>query len=306
MHPPTIIATLHEQLCLSVRGNERAVELLLVALLARGHVLIEGAAGVGKTSLALAMARVLGGEFKRIQFTPDLVPADILGYHGMPPHLPPDAAHWQFLPGPIFANCVLADEINRTPPRVQAALLEAMSESQVTLDGITHQLPQPFFVIATQNEQHGMGTHPLPLAQLDRFTLSISMQMPSPADQALLLANRSVSPDRLPALLSSTEICSFQAHVEQIPLHPSLASYIVSLCSQLRALLDEPSLISMRALLHLRQAAKAQSWLDGTKAVHPEHIQSIFSAVMRHRLSLLAPEESAVLLAECLSTTQVP
>lgn len=306
MHPPTILTTLRQQLQSNIRGNDAAIELLLVGLLSRGHVLIQGAAGVGKTTMALTLARLIGGQFRRVQFTPDLAPSDLLGYYGLPPHLPPDASNWQFLPGPIFANCVLADEINRTPPRVQAALLEAMSEGQVSLDGQTHQLPRPFFVMATQNEQHGVGTFPLPLAQLDRFALSIAMSLPTAADQFLLLTEDQPSAHELAATLDSQAILQWQSYVDQQPLHPVMARYVVDLCERLRRMIAEPTCVSMRALLHLRQAAGAQAWLQGATAIHPEHVQAVFTAVMRHRLHSENPRDIASLLAECIAFTAVP
>ncbi len=163
----------------TVIGAEKPTEILLTALLADGHVLIEGSPGIGKTTLAHTLASSIGGEFKRIQFTPDLLPADLLGYN----LYRPANGGFEFIRGPVFANCLLADEINRTSPRVQSALLESMNEGQVTIDGTTHPLPKPFIVIATQNATHTTGTFPLPEPQLDRFLVSMEMSLPDAATQ---------------------------------------------------------------------------------------------------------------------------
>jgi len=165
---------LHARLTDTVLGSEKASTLLLTALIAKGHALIEGAPGIGKTSLAQALASSFGGGFKRIQFTPDLLPSDIIGYHLYRQH----SGDFDFIKGPVFTNLLLADEINRTSPRTQSALLEAMNESQVSIDGVTHNLEAPFMVIATQNDTTSTGTFPLPEPQLDRFLLSIPMSLP--------------------------------------------------------------------------------------------------------------------------------
>jgi MoxR-like ATPase len=181
--PRAALQLLHQRLTATVIGSGDAANLLLTALLARGHVLIEGAPGIGKTSLAHTLASSIGGVFKRVQFTPDLLPADLLGcsLYRM------DRGEFEFIPGPVFANCLLADEINRTSPRVQSALLESMNEGQVTLDGETRALPQPFLVIATRNDTYATGTFPLPEPQLDRFLISIQMDLPDAAVQSRIL-----------------------------------------------------------------------------------------------------------------------
>jgi len=181
--PLTKLHTLRERLSEVVLGSEQAGELLLTALLANGHALIEGAPGVGKTSLAQCLASGIGGVFKRIQFTPDLLPSDILGYHLYKQH----SGDFEFVAGPVFSNLLLADEINRTSPRVQSALLEAMNEGQVSIDGSTHLLEKPFLVVATQNVTSSTGTFPLPEPQLDRFLLSIPMSLPDVTVQRKIL-----------------------------------------------------------------------------------------------------------------------
>jgi MoxR-like ATPase len=299
------LEALRSRLHQTVLGSEDAAELLLIALLARGHVLIEGAPGIGKTSLASTLAKSIGGDFKRIQFTPDLLPADLLGYS----LYRINQGDFQFIPGPVFAHCVLADEINRTSPRVQSALLECMSEQQVTLDGVTHTLPSPFLVIATQNDVHATGTFPLPEPQLDRFLLSIRMELPSNDIQTSILlshAQGKINGHDLDELLSRERILHLQQEVDSIFLHPSVAAYITSLGDSLRRLAGAEQSVSVRALLNLMQAARAKAFLDDQKEVHPDHVQSLFPAVMRHRLQPEDGSEVRVLIDAALEQTAVP
>jgi MoxR-like ATPase len=282
--PRRALHQLRERLTTTVLGAEDAATLLLTALLAKGHVLIEGAPGIGKTTLAHTLATSIGGDFKRIQFTPDLLPADLLGYslYRM------DRGEFEFIQGPIFANCVLADEINRTSPRVQSALLESMNEGQVTLDGETRRLPRPFLVIATQNDAYATGTFPLPEPQLDRFLLSVEMTMPDAAvqSQILLAHSRGEILPMNPAapLVSPGEIIALQDAAAAMPISPALAEYITSLCQTLRRLAGAEHAVSIRASLAILQAARAWAFIDEAAAVHPDHVQAIFSSVMRHRL----------------------
>lgn len=275
---------LRDRLTTTVLGSEDAATLLLTALLARGHVLIEGAPGIGKTTLAHTLASSMGGVFKRIQFTPDLLPADLLGYslYRM------DRGEFDFIPGPVFANCVLADEINRTSPRVQSALLESMNDGQVTLDGETRRLPQPFIVIATQNDAYATGTFPLPEPQLDRFLLSVAMTMPERAVQSrILLAH---SRGEIPALedveplVTTAEILALQHGAAELAISEAIADYITSLCQTLRRLAGAEHAVSIRASLAILQAARAWAFIEGAAAVHPDHVQAVFLPVMRHRL----------------------
>jgi MoxR-like ATPase len=299
------LEALRERLHQTVLGSEDAAELLLIALLARGHVLIEGAPGIGKTSLASTLAKSIGGEFKRIQFTPDLLPADLLGYS----LYRINQGDFQFIPGPVFAHCVLADEINRTSPRVQSALLECMSEQQVTLDGVTHALPSPFLVIATQNDVHSGGTFPLPEPQLDRFLLSIRMELPDADVQTSILlahAQGKISDHDGGELLTRERLLLLQDEVDSIFLHPSVAAYITALGDALRRLAGEEQGISVRALLNLMQAARAKAFLDGRQEVHPDHVQALFPAVMRHRLTIDDDNEIVHLLQSSLEQIPVP
>lgn len=296
---------LHQRLCNTVLGAEDAATLLLTALLAKGHVLIEGAPGIGKTTLAHTLASSMGGVFKRIQFTPDLLPADLLGYslYRM------DRGEFQFIPGPVFANCVLADEINRTSPRVQSALLESMNEGQVTLDGETRMLPEPFIVIATQNDTYATGTFPLPEPQLDRFLLSIAMTLPEPALQCrILLAHAN---GEIPALnggstlVTPAEIRALQDEVSALPISVAIAEYITALCQCLRRLAGAEHAVSIRASLAILQAARARAFLDAAAAVYPDHVQAVFAAVMRHRVLPNDGADPALLVRAALEQTPV-
>jgi MoxR-like ATPase len=296
---------LHERLCATVLGAEDAATLLLTALLAKGHVLIEGAPGIGKTTLGHTLAASMGGVFKRIQFTPDLLPADLLGYslYRM------DSGTFQFIPGPVFANCVLADEINRTSPRVQSALLESMNEGQVTLDGETRLLPQPFLVIATQNDTYSTGTFPLPEPQLDRFLLSIALNLPDAATQCRILmahANHEIPVlNGESALVTPAEILALQAATAAVPVSAAIAEYVTGLCQTLRRLAGAEHAVSIRASLAILQAARAQAFLDECPAVYPDHVQAVFTPVMRHRVLPNDGADPAQLVRTALDQTPV-
>ncbi|BCX47204.1 ATPase AAA [Haloferula helveola] len=301
-----VLETLRSRLTATVLGSEEAAALLLTALLARGHVLIEGPPGIGKTSLGHTLAGSIGGTFKRVQFTPDLLPADLLGYslYRM------DRSDFEFIPGPVFAHCLLADEINRTSPRVQSALLECMNEHQVTLEGVTRRLPEPFIVIATQNDGDLHGTFPLPEPQLDRFLLSIRMELPSAeVQQRILLAhasgeiNGNGEPD---PLLHPEDILKLQEEVRKVPLHEAVAGYITSLCESLRRLSGSDHMVSVRASLAVMQTARAAAFLESAPAVHPDHVQQVFSAVLRHRLVPADGSDPLPLIRAALESTPVP
>ncbi len=302
--PRTALDELRARLVSTVLGAEAAADLLLVTLLARGHVLIEGAPGIGKTSLAHALAVSIGGTFKRVQFTPDLLPADILGYslYRM------DRGDFEFIPGPVFAHCVLADEINRTSPRVQSALLECMNEHQVTLDGVTRSLPEPFLVIATQNDTDRHGTFPLPEPQLDRFLLSIRMELPEAEIQQRILLEHAEGKIDGPggALLEPAAVLGLQEAVREIHVSPAVAGYITALCESLRRLCGSDHAVSVRASLALMQAARAAAFLEAAPAVYPDHVQALFPAVMRHRLTPDDGSEPGALIASALEGTAVP
>ncbi len=297
---------LRERLNATVLGAEGAADLLMVALLARGHVLIEGPPGIGKTSLAHTLASSIGGSFKRVQFTPDLLPADLLGYslYRM------DRGDFEFVPGPVFAHCLLADEINRTSPRVQSALLECMNEHQVTLEGVTRPLPEPFLVIATQNDGDPHGTFPLPEPQLDRFLLSIRMELPVAEIQSRILLGHASGEinghGRPDALVQPEEVLALQGQVRALPFGEPLAGYITELCESLRRRSGADHSVSVRASLAVMQAARAAAFLEEAKAVHPDHVQRIFRAVMRHRLVPADASDPAPMIEDALENTLVP
>jgi len=303
-----LIGQLHqlkERLCATVLGSEHAGELLLTALLAKGHALIEGAPGVGKTSLAQSLASGINGTFSRIQFTPDLLPSDILGYHLYKQH----NGEFDFVPGPIFSNLLLADEINRTSPRVQSALLEAMNEGQVSIDGTTRELTSPFLVVATQNITSSTGTFPLPEPQLDRFLLSIPMSLPNIEVQKDILdkhAKGEINNAQSEALLDTQGILTLQKQAAELPISPALNQYIIDLCEAVRRAAGGSHTISVRASLALMRAAQASAFLDEQPAVHPDHVQTLFPHVMRHRLLPDDGSSPEPILASALKETPVP
>ena len=303
--PLTKLHTLRERLSEVVLGSEQAGELLLTALLANGHALIEGAPGVGKTSLAQCLASGIGGVFKRIQFTPDLLPSDILGYHLYKQH----SGDFEFVAGPVFSNLLLADEINRTSPRVQSALLEAMNEGQVSIDGSTHLLEKPFLVVATQNVTSSTGTFPLPEPQLDRFLLSIPMSLPDVTVQRKILnahANGIATEVSHESLLGVDDIIHLQKEVEKLPIGTVLNDYIIDLCETVRRSAGGEHMVSVRASLALMRAAQANAFINGQAAVHPDHVQEVFPHVMRHRLLLDDGSSPEPLLQAALQETPVP
>ncbi len=265
-----------------VLGKPLEVRLAFVALLAGGHVLIEDLPGLGKTTLAHALAAVLGLEFQRVQFTSDLLPADVVGvsiYDSA-------AQRFEFHPGPVFSHILLADEINRAPPRTQSALLEAMAEQQVTVDGTTRKLPAPFFVIATQNPVDFSGTYPLPDSQLDRFLLRLSMGYPDEkTERALLLGeDRRQLIAKTPASLSETDLLALQQAVLEVHASEALVTYVQALLARSR---QHPGVrvgLSPRAGLALLRAARAHALLLGRSHVLPEDVQALFVALASHRL----------------------
>ena len=264
-------------------GKDRQVNLAFCCLLARGHLLIEDVPGVGKTTLAHAMARVIGTDYQRIQFTSDLLPADILGVS----IYKREKDRFEFHPGPIFSQVILADEINRATPKTQSALLEGMAERQVTIENETHRLPDPFFVMATQNPLDLIGTFPLPDSQLDRFLLSFSIGYPDPAAERSLL----ISEDRAKMLagteqmLTPEEIRALQADCDAVHVSDNLLDYVQTLLGETRDERWFESGLSPRAGLALLAASRAHAFLAGRDHVIPEDVKSVFPALARHRLS---------------------
>lgn len=263
-------------------GNAAAVDRLIVCLLARGHALIEDVPGVGKTVLARAMARSLDCSFARIQCTPDLMPSDIIGisvYNR-------DSHGFDFKPGPIFNNVILADEINRTTPRTQSALLEAMSETSVSIDGDAHALPEPFMVIATQNPYEFEGTYFLPENQLDRFLMRLTLGYPAPDDESRVIRQQPARTTltQLEPVMSAVEIVELQNRVDQVKLDQALVDYVISLAAATRDNEDLQVGISPRGALAIAQAARATAILHGRDYCIPEDIVSNVLPVTAHRI----------------------
>lgn len=276
---------LENALNLIIRGQSSTVRRLLLCLLSRGHLLLQDVPGTGKTTMAKALARLIdGSSFQRIQFTPDLLPSDILGssiYH-------PATQRFHFQPGPIFADIVLADEINRASPRVQSALLESMAEGQVTLDGEVRRHEGMFFVIATQNPIEFRGTFPLPEAQMDRFAMLCTLGYISEEEEIELLASqhRSHPLDQLQAIISRAELQACQDSVTMIRVSDAIRRYIVQLVAATRQHPDISLGASPRASLTLMRCAQAQALLEGVEYVLPQHVHDIASDVLSHRLML--------------------
>lgn len=273
-------------------GKAPQVQLAFACLLARGHLLIEDLPGVGKTTLAHALATALGAAYQRIQFTSDLMPADILGvsiYRR-------DQEAFEFHPGPIFADLVLADEVNRATPKTQSALLEAMAEGQVTIEGQTHALPEPFFVIATQNPLDLVGTFPLPDSQLDRFLLSISLGFPDPeVERELLLAeDRSSVLARTEADLSPADVRALQDDCARVHVSEPLLAYVQALLAETRNSRWFEIGLSPRAGLALLRCARAHAFLEARDFVAPEDIKAVFPGLARHRMTVSHGMEASV------------
>jgi MoxR-like ATPase len=271
-----------------VVGLGEAVELLLAAAVVGGHVLLEGPPGVAKTLLANATARALGSSFRRIQFTPDMLPSDVTGTMAL------RGGELVFRPGPVFTSVLLADEINRTPPKTQSALLEAMQERQVTVDGTPHALPVPFLVVATQNPIEYEGTYPLPEAQLDRFLFKVAIDyLDEPGELAMLrLAHRGLAPatlDDVRRVVAEDELESAGRLVDETRVSDEVASFVVAVVRQTRALPSVELGASPRAIVHLLGAARAGARLAGRDFVTPDDVARMAPPVLRHRL-LLRPE----------------
>lgn len=288
----------------TILGSHDAVDLLLTSLLARGHALVTGPPGIGKTTLAKTLATLLGGSYRRVQFTPDLLPSDILGYQ----LYRPQNGEFEFIEGPIFANLVLADEINRASPRTQSSLLEAMNERQVTVDGSTRTLPDPFLVVATQNDTSSTGTFPLPEPQLDRFLLSIPMGLPDDQTQLKILQHHAADPSTDPGspLLTLESLKDLQKQSASVQISDTLQRYLLSLCQTIRSLIGAEHAVSTRATLALQKASQASAFLDQQDSVHPDHVQKIFPHVLRHRILIEDTPDPEHLLLAALEQTPVP
>ncbi|MBX3226588.1 MAG: MoxR family ATPase [Labilithrix sp.] len=265
-------------------GKDDVIDLLLVGLLGAGHVLVEDVPGVGKTTLAKALAKAVKAEFTRVQFTPDLLPTDILGSQ----ILNPKDGSLSFHPGPVFTNVLLADEINRASPRTQSALLEAMNEATATVDGVTRPLPRPFFVIATQNPSDYQGTYPLPEAQLDRFLLRIGVGYPSAeAELAMLYARRTADPlAAVEPVCDEAAIVLLQTAVREVEVKEAVAKYLLEIVAQTRKATPIERGISPRGALAFFRASQARAYLRGRSYVSPDDVHALAGPVLAHRVQL--------------------
>jgi MoxR-like ATPase len=275
-----------------ILGKQTQVKLSLACLLSGGHLLIEDLPGMGKTTLAHTLAQVLGLNFRRCQFTSDLLPADIIGvsiYNRA-------VSAFAFHPGPIFTNVLLADEINRATPKAQSALLEAMEEQQISVDGETHVLPKPFFVIATQNPKHHIGTFPLPESQLDRFLMRITLGYPDAASERALLKNQAGRGTHIQPVCDVNTLISLQQAAKNVHVSDQLLDYLQDLILYTRT--HFATGLSPRAGLGLRQCAQAWALLEGRDFVLPEDVQAVFSSVVSHRLASENTEIAKQILAQ--------
>lgn len=272
-----------------ILGKADQVRLALTCVLARGHLLVEDVPGVGKTTLVKTLARVLGLESKRVHFTNDLLPADILGTAVFDPH----GRKFEFHPGPIFTQVLIADELNRGTPRTQSAFLQAMEEGRVSLDGVTRDLPKPFFVVATQNPREQIGTYPLPESQLDRFLMRIHMGFPSPEFEMELLKGHRKTDDQIQPLLTPAELISVQEQVDKVHASEQVVKYIQRLLQQSRQARADESGLSPRSGLSLLAASRAWAFLAGRDYILPEDVQNVAPWVINHRMRSASTPEKA-------------
>ena len=307
-----VVAQLQRAIARAIYGKEEAIQLALITLLARGHLLIEDVPGVGKTTLAQALARSFHCTFQRVQFTSDLLPSDVLGVSVFNP----ERREFEFRPGPIFANVILADEINRTTPRTQSALLEAMNEAQATVDGRTHVLPQPFLVIATQNPVEHHGTYPLPESQLDRFLMRIRMGYPSPETEKEILRKRAIDDplQELEPVADAQDVLTMQEAVSRVRVDNSLLDYALEIVARTRQSSELALGVSPRGTLMLQRAAQARAFLAGRDYCLPDDFKQLAVPVFAHRViangryagSPKKAEWAETLLREIVDSVPVP
>jgi MoxR-like ATPase len=292
-----------------IKGKKETIDLAIVALLAEGHLLIEDVPGVGKTTLGHALARSLNCDFHRIQFTSDLLPSDVLGVSVYSPKL----NEFEFKPGPIFANIVLADEINRTTPKTQSALLEAMNEGQVTIENATYSLPRPFMVLATQNPIEHHGTYPLPESQLDRFLMRIEVGYPDPAAEKAILKRFTKPGHQQTAepVLSPAEVLFLQDESRKIHVEESLVDYIIDIVNHTRRHAEIELGISPRGTAALFRATQSLAMLEGRSYVIPDDVKKLVHPVFEHRLAMMRSgtrthRDAKTVLQEIVDQTVVP
>lgn len=301
---PEFAAALEKNIAQAIIGKKETIRYFLIALLAEGHVLLEDTPGVGKTTLVKALARSLGADFRRIQFTPDVLPSDVTGTS----IYDPAKSQFRYHPGPVMAHILLADEINRASPKTQSALLECMEEGQITVDGTTHSLPKPFFVMATQNPQEFHGTFPLPESQLDRFMFSLHLGYPSPEEElALLERYRLTQPlETLAQVLPIDQLPLLQERVRHVHVSEPLRKYLVKLVQTIRSHPEFRLGVSPRGTLALFRAAQAYTALQGRDYALPDDIKALFLPALRHRVFLRNGSNPEKLLLEILDSTPLP
>jgi len=316
IEPPTdLLASLARSIQSVIRGKDEVIQFALVALLARGHLLIEDVPGVGKTTLAHSLARSFNCSFQRIQFTSDLLPSDVIGIS----IYSRENGHFEFRPGPIFANIVLADEINRTTPKTQSALLEAMNESQVTVDNRTHALPQPFMVIATQNPIEHHGTYPLPESQLDRFLMRVKVGYPAAESEKEILHNLADSEPvdrirRLRPVMEAEQVLAAQQAVRRVAVDDSLVDYALAIVEKTRQHEYLSLGVSPRGSMALYRAAQALAFLEGRPYAIPDDFKRLVLSVFAHRTvvntryasTLKRGDQAEAILREIVESTAVP
>ena len=306
------LAQLQRSVASVVKGKEEAIQLSIVTLLARGHLLIEDVPGVGKTTLAHALARSFNCSIQRIQFTSDMLPSDVTGVSVFNP----SRQEFEFKPGPVFANFVLADEINRTTPKTQSALLEAMNEAQVTMDNHTHPLPQPFLVLATQNPIEHHGTYPLPESQLDRFLMRIRMGYPARESEKVIIRNGSGhSPvEDIQPVMDAADVLAMQEQVSQVRVDDSLLDYALEVIERTRQSEQLSLGVSPRGAVMLHRAAQARAFLDGRDYCLPDDFKRLILPVFAHRVVVSSryvstqkkSAQAEAILSEILDSIRVP
>jgi MoxR-like ATPase len=296
--------SLQDTVCGAVVTSTRTVRLALLGLVASGHVLVEDRPGVGKTLLAKSIAQAIDGRFSRVQFTPDLLPSDITGSSVFNA----ETRRFDFVPGPVFANILLADELNRTNPRTQSALLEAMAEGQVTADGATHPLPDPFMVIGTQNTLDSAGTFPLPDTELDRFLVRISIGLPGPAEELEIIARAEHGNPTVTPVLDVAEVSRMQAVVRNVQVAPALREYMVRVAGSVRVHPQVRGGMSPRGTVQLLRAAQGWAACAGRDYVVPEDVREVAEPVLAHRIHTAGSghEQAAAVVMEALERVVVP